>query len=314
MVKSFRTRFAVSMAPLGLFLLAVPSPEPSLGITENLIAISINAGAAEVSATVRESTATVGGALSELGIETQNVFVAPDPTTTLQPNMRITVSYPKKLTLKDGVQTPRELFAFAATLEGAFIENGIALGALDTVSPSLTTPLAPDMTVTITRITETEREETVPVAFTTGMRENPELSYGRERTLQEGKKGIAREFVRVREKNGKVIVRNVLERQVLEEPIPKIVERGTKIVIGRVVEGGSSWYRYRGCLCAASTMFPKGTYLRVTNLENGKQVIVKVNDYGPTLPGRVIDLDAVAFKPLQPLSKGLFSARVEEIL
>ncbi len=62
-------------------------------------------------------------------------------------------------------------------------------------------------------------------------------------------------------------------------------------------------------------MFPKGTWLRVTNLQNQKQVIVVVNDYGPARgTGKMIDLDKVAFEKLANLSQGVIEVKVEEIL
>lgn len=72
--------------------------------------------------------------------------------------------------------------------------------------------------------------------------------------------------------------------------------------------GHASWYKYKGCDCAASPDYPKGTRLLVKNLDNGKEVIVTVNDFGPNrklFPQRVIDLDKVAFRKLAPLSKGV---------
>ena len=41
---------------------------------------------------------------------------------------------------------------------------------------------------------------------------------------------------------------------------------------------------------AAHRNLPFGTRLKVTNLENGKSVIVKVNDRGPFVAGRILDL------------------------
>ncbi|MBI5077454.1 hypothetical protein HZB94_03675 [Candidatus Falkowbacteria bacterium] len=72
--------------------------------------------------------------------------------------------------------------------------------------------------------------------------------------------------------------------------------------------GQASWYKYKNCLCAASPDYPKGTKLKVQNLNNGKEVVVLVNDYGPDrslFPARAIDLDKVAFKRLGPLGAGV---------
>jgi rare lipoprotein A (peptidoglycan hydrolase) len=72
--------------------------------------------------------------------------------------------------------------------------------------------------------------------------------------------------------------------------------------------GAASWYKYKGCNCAASPDYPKGSILKVTNLHDERSVIVTVNDYGPDRtihPDRVIDLDAVAFKQIGELWQGL---------
>ncbi len=79
-------------------------------------------------------------------------------------------------------------------------------------------------------------------------------------------------------------------------------------------EGTASWYAYKGCDCAASPDYPKGTKLLVTNLDDpSKQLVVTVNDFGPErdlFPDRVIDLDVVAFEKLAPKWKGLIPVSV----
>lgn len=78
--------------------------------------------------------------------------------------------------------------------------------------------------------------------------------------------------------------------------------------------GDASWYKFKEGLFAASPDFPRGTVLRVHNLNNGKFVDVTVNDYGPDRkihPDRVIDLDRVAFEKIAPLGAGLTKVRIE---
>lgn len=81
--------------------------------------------------------------------------------------------------------------------------------------------------------------------------------------------------------------------------------------------GKASWYGYKGCLCAASPDYPKGTRLKVTLVSDpARSVEVVVNDYGPNRtihPDRVIDLDKVAFQKLLPLGAGLTEVRVEPV-
>ena len=64
----------------------------------------------------------------------------------------------------------------------------------------------------------------------------------------------------------------------------------------------------------ASWDFPFGTLLRVTSLKNGRSVICRVNDRGPSKKlGRLIDLTKTAFHEVAPLRTGLIPVKVEEM-
>lgn len=81
-------------------------------------------------------------------------------------------------------------------------------------------------------------------------------------------------------------------------------------------KGVASWYSYKNCNCAASPDYPKGTKLKVTRIDNGKSIVVKVNDFGPEraqFPDRVIDLDLLAFEQLAGKKKGLIRVKVEPL-
>ena len=57
---------------------------------------------------------------------------------------------------------------------------------------------------------------------------------------------------------------------------------------------------------------PFGTQLRVTNLESGRSVVVRVNDRGPNKRlGRLIDLTQSAFAKIADPARGLTRVRVE---
>jgi rare lipoprotein A len=66
-------------------------------------------------------------------------------------------------------------------------------------------------------------------------------------------------------------------------------------------------------MTAASLTIPLGTYVRVTNLHNGRAVIVKVNDRGPVVPGRILDVSYGAAQALEFKNKGLQRVRVDLI-
>jgi rare lipoprotein A len=64
-------------------------------------------------------------------------------------------------------------------------------------------------------------------------------------------------------------------------------------------------------MTAAHLTLPMGSYVRVTNLRNGKAVIVRVNDRGPIVPGRIIDLSYGAAQALQMKAHGLQRVRLD---
>ena len=56
-----------------------------------------------------------------------------------------------------------------------------------------------------------------------------------------------------------------------------------------------------------------GTRMRVTNLSNGKSVVVRINNRGPYIRGRVIDLSVAAARQLGFFSRGITRVRVEPV-
>jgi rare lipoprotein A len=64
-------------------------------------------------------------------------------------------------------------------------------------------------------------------------------------------------------------------------------------------------------LTAAHRTLPLGTRVRVTNVVNGRSVVVRINDRGPFADGRIIDLSRAAARELGVLGGGLFSVRLE---
>jgi rare lipoprotein A len=91
--------------------------------------------------------------------------------------------------------------------------------------------------------------------------------------------------------------------------------------------GIASWYggRHQGRLTASGEVFdenlltaahrtlPLVTWARVTNLENGRSIAVRVNDRGPYIDGRVIDLSARAAAELGMTAQGLARVEIEAL-
>lgn len=80
---------------------------------------------------------------------------------------------------------------------------------------------------------------------------------------------------------------------------------------GELTSNGEVYNMY--AMSAAHKHLPLPSYVRVTNLENGKQVVVRVNDRGPFHKGRVIDLSYAAATKLGYANKGTAKVRLELI-
>lgn len=95
--------------------------------------------------------------------------------------------------------------------------------------------------------------------------------------------------------------------------------------VGWVQHGVASWYgeKFHGNptasgeiydmhqLTAAHKTLTLGTYVMVTNLENYRSVEVKINDRGPFVKGRIIDLSYAAARAVDIVEKGTARVRVE---
>src|SRR6202167_1101419 len=78
---------------------------------------------------------------------------------------------------------------------------------------------------------------------------------------------------------------------------------------GKTTASGEEYDMYD--MTAAHPTLPLGSYVRVTNLRNGRAVVVKVNDRGPIVEGRIIDLSYGAAQALQFQQHGLQRVRLD---
>jgi len=80
---------------------------------------------------------------------------------------------------------------------------------------------------------------------------------------------------------------------------------------GRRTASGETYLEDR--LTAAHRWLPFGTRLKVTNTTNGREVHVRVNDRGPFVQGRIIDLSHAAAQKIKMVRQGIVKVTVEEI-
>lgn len=214
--------------------------------------------------------------------------------------------------LADGEQ--KELRIFKDTLGRILAQNNIAVDKNDIVKPAKDTIVRGDVDVTIVRVVIKEEKETKKIAYKKEEREDDTVNFLKKFTQQKGENGIKEIIYEVAYHDGKEVAREVKSETVTKEPVTEVVVQGTKVVIGKKHTGGCSWYAHTGTLSAANPWLPFGSYVRVTNQANGKSVIVRINDRGPFVPGRIIDLDKVAFEKIASLGAGVIDVKMEEII
>ena len=121
------------------------------------------------------------------------------------------------------------------------------------------------------------------------------------------------------------------ERVLVEEFVPEVVkESSVNTTPVEYVNRGTmkaSWYgpKFHGrmtangeiydqmALTAAHKSLKFGTLLKVTNTKNGRSVIVRINDRGPYIEGRDLDLSKGAAIELGLLKKGVARVKIEEV-
>ena len=82
--------------------------------------------------------------------------------------------------------------------------------------------------------------------------------------------------------------------------------------IGERTADGKRFHQYE-MTCAHKTL-PLGTFVRVTNLSNGRRTIAKITDRGPYVAGRIVDLSRTGAKEIGILDAGVAPVRLEVLI
>ena len=239
--------------------------------------------------------------------------VIPDKNDLLHPGENIRILRAIKIKIEaDGKEVDH--YTFQKNLYLAVAESGIKLNPLDKIEPDYNRPPQNNLKVKITRMSVEEKTVHEDIDFKTIEKLDSKLGWREEKIEQSGIKGIREVTYKITYKNGKEHSRIALSKKIIQEPVSKIVTRGTYMKLGKVNTGWGTWYAFKGGLFAASPWLPMGSYAKVTNRANGKSVIVQINDRGPFGKNRIIDLDKVAFQKIASLGAGVIDVKVEEVL
>ena len=249
-------------------------------------------------------------------LKSQNIIVYPEDAIQVFPEpsfglgSKIMVSRATPVKIIDG-ENQTVCRTWKTTIADLFAEKGVQIGKDDKVEPSLTQTVYKDLQIKITRVSETEISENLPVQYKTINKENPNLEKGKTSIASKGVLGQEEKVYKVRRENGVEISRILIKTEIVVQPKDRVYIVGTKVIVYGT--GVASIWKEGGDMIAACNLVPKGTKLNVVNPNNGKSVVVTSMGSG-LRSDRAIDLSSAAFIALGgSWSQGLlYNIRVEK--
>ena len=234
------------------------------------------------------------------------------------------------------------------TVADALKAAKVEVDSSDAVNPGLGTPLSDGMKITLTMVDQKSQKRRVAVPFSTKKVEDSSLPKGEIKVITKGVNGINEETWTVVFKDGKKVSEKKVSNKVVNAPVTQVVKVGTKTASSSSPSTRSSSASHRstasqssdpvtsGTTCLASTYgegdgtaggptasgetfdpsaftaasktLPLGSTIRVTNVSNGRTVTVRINDRGPYVGGRCLDLSTAAMNAIAP-GQGLVTVR-----
>lgn len=223
------------------------------------------------------------------------------------------------------------------TVADALKAAKVEVDSSDVVNPGLGTPLADGMKITLTMVDQKSQKRRVAVPFSTKKVEDSSLPKGEIKVITKGVNGINEETWTVVFKDGKKVSEKKVSSKVVNAPVTQVIKVGTKTASSSSPSTRSSSDPVtRGITCLASTYgegdgtaggptasgetfdpsaftaasktLPLGSTIRVTNVSNGRTVTVRINDRGPYVGGRCLDLSTAAMNAIAP-GQGLVTVR-----
>ena len=251
----------------------------------------------------------------------------------------------KDVTVTAGGKTQK--VSAVGTVADALKAAKISVDSSDVSKPGLGTPLADGMKITLTMVDQKSQKRRVAVPFSTKRVETPSMAKGVTEIATKGVKGTNEETWIVVYKDGKKVSEKKVSTKVVKAPVTQVVKVGTKKAESssassrsnagsRSNSGSTSNPVTSGSTCVASTYgegdgtaggptasgetfdpsaltaasrtLPLGSTIRVTNVNNGRTVTVRINDRGPYVGGRCLDLSTAAMNAIAP-GQGLVTVR-----
>ncbi|HEV3475495.1 MAG TPA: septal ring lytic transglycosylase RlpA family protein [Actinomycetota bacterium] len=286
-----------------------PTPDTALAdgmLVKVLQAKEITLLMGDQARTVYVTGQTVDDVLEQVNVRAAGGVLEPSRSAAIEDGDVIEYRPAVAVTLSVDGET-RELITNTADVGYLLDSMGVVLRKDDRVEPPLGTELTTGTDIRVIRVNvrEVTTEEEIP--YGTDVVYSREYPEGSRRVQTPGVAGLVRTTYRLRTENGREVARTELDRQVIRPAEDQVVVVGTRPPESQ--SGIASWYHRDGLVAAHQTL-PMGTSVTVTNVANGRSVTVVINDRGPFVEGRIIDLSDDAFARIASLGSGTAQVRI----
>jgi rare lipoprotein A (peptidoglycan hydrolase) len=229
----------------------------------------------------------------------------------------------------------------AGTVADLLADQGVKADDDDIVKPALDTELEDDMSVKYVEVETKERTEKIVVKHDTERVKTKSMLKGETKVDTEGVNGKAVETYEDVYRNGELHSSKLVDTEVTKKPVTEVIKVGTKVVKSSSSSNSGSGsdsnlspasgssckasYYWQGqmtangerfnpsSMTAAHKTFKFGTKVKVTNPRNGKTVVVRINDRGPYISGRCLDLSKAAMQAIGGTSAGVITVTYEVV-
>ncbi len=144
-----------------------------------------------------------------------------------------------EVTLQDGVNE-KKVWSTSTTVADFLKQQEIQMNEFDRVEQRMEELVIPNDVIQVVRVEKVTDVVEEATNFAVETRKDKDLLKGKEKVVQEGKKGSVERTFEIIKENGKVVSRNLKSEKVVSEPSKKVVAVGTKVVTASVSRGSSS--------------------------------------------------------------------------
>jgi uncharacterized protein YabE (DUF348 family) len=208
----------------------------------------------------------------------------------------------------------RDVVSSADTVENLLEQADVTVGRDDYVLPARATEPTDGMWIRVVRVRRVTEERSIRVPYRVVTQHDPEMESGVRRVVQQGAEGLKVQHFAVVLEDGTRVSTRLTDERTVRSARDHVVRVGTREPEykggGGTQSGIASWFEAEG-LVAAHRSLPMGSVVKVTDTATGKSVSVRVNQRGPFVEGRVIDLSDDAFQRLAPLGRGTIKVTVQ---